>query len=42
MLVKLKGDNNNNYWAIIDTLGDIQAVPEKMKEVLEQNNWTSL
>ena len=41
MLVKLKGDDGN-YWAIVDTLGDIQALPHEMNEVLEQKNWTSL
>ena len=42
MLVKLKGDSGHNYWAIIDTLGDIQALPIGMNEILEQKNWTSL
>ena len=41
MLVKLKGDSGN-YWAIVDTLGDIQALPLGMNEILEQKNWTSL
>ena len=41
MLVKLKGDAGN-YWAIVDTLGDIQTLPIGMNKVLEQKNWTSL
>ena len=41
MLVKLRGDNGN-YWAIVDTLGDIQTLPIGMNEILEQKNWTSL
>lgn len=44
MLAKMKGQEGleNNYWTMIDAYGNIQAIPQKMKEILELRNWTKI
>lgn len=44
MLAKMKGQEGleNNYWTLIDAFGNIQAIPQKMKEILELRNWTKI
>ena len=42
ILVKLRGDKNRHYWTLLDTRGNIQPLPNNMKEILEHKEWTTL
>ena len=33
---------DNDYWTLMDTLGNIQSIPHKMKKILNNKNWTKI
>ena len=38
ILTRIKGDDKN-YWTMIDTLGHLVPIPQKMDQILQENDW---
>ena len=41
MLIKLQG-TLGNYWTMMDVLGNIREIPEKMQKLLNDKEWNAI
>ena len=41
-LIRMRGDENNNYWTMINIAGHMIPLPQKMQDILKICDWEEI